>query len=112
MPGKLHNKTRRALTLNLTTKVAPLRKLYDRRTANADGSTSIAPTRIVIPDSITVLAGKCSGVLADGVAHCPEVAAAIARRDVAWIAEVAAPASEPAIEQGSEEPHRSRRRAG
>lgn len=97
MSGKLKNRTRRALTFNLTTKVAPIRHLFDRRVEHKDGSVSTQKRRLVLPDSVTVLAGKLSASLPDGVPHCPEVAAAIARRDVEWIPD------EPAAEAPAEE---------
>lgn len=95
MSGKLKNRTRRALTFNLTTKVAPVRQLFDRRVEHKDGSTSVAQRRLVFPDSVTVLAGKLSDSLPDGAPHCPEVAAAIARRDVEWVPDEPASSSKP-----------------
>lgn len=98
MSGKLKNRTRRALTFNLTTKVAPIRHLFDRRVEHKDGSVSTQKRRLVLPDSVTVLAGKLSTSLPDGAPQCPEVAAAIARRDVEWIPD------EPAAEAPAEAP--------
>lgn len=87
MSGKLKNRTRRALTFNLTTKVAPVRHLFGRRTDHRDGTVSIADKRLVLPDSVTVLTGKhnLSTSLPDSAVSCPEVAAALARKDVEWI---------------------------
>lgn len=87
MSGKLKNRTRRALTFNLTTKVAPVRHLFGRRTDHRDGSVTIADKRLVLPESVTVLAGKnnLSASLPDSAVGCPEIAAAIARKDVEWI---------------------------
>lgn len=85
MPGKLKNRTRRALVFNLTLKVAPVRQLFPRRVERKDGSVGIEDRRLVLPASVTVLAGKLSASLPDGVPHCPEVSAAIARREVEWI---------------------------
>lgn len=85
MPGKLQNLTRRAVVYNLTTKVAPVRHVFKRRTEHKDGTVRTVDRRLVLPDSVTVLAGKLSESLPDGVARCPEVIAAIARHDVKWI---------------------------
>lgn len=120
MSGKLKNRTRRALTFNLTTKVAPIRHLFDRRLEQKDGTVKTTQRRLVLPDSVTVLAGKLSDSLPDGAPHCPEVAAAIARRDVEWIPDpekVAEPEKPAEPEKASTEDDgasspRSRRRAG
>lgn len=85
MPGKLKNRTRRALTFNLTTKVAPVRHVFKRRTEQKDGSVTVGDRRLILPDSVTILSKGFSDSLPDGVPFCPEVAAAIARRDVEWI---------------------------
>lgn len=85
MAGKLKNRTRRAITLNLTTKVAPKRHVFSRVSESRDGSSAVTDRRLVLPDSITILAGSVSSSLPDSVQHCPEVAGAIQRRDVIWI---------------------------
>lgn len=84
MSGKLTNRTRKALTFNLTTTVAPVRKVFDRMIEDREGSRKTVQRRVVFPDSITVLVGTPTESLADGVQHCPEVAEAIKRRDVIW----------------------------
>lgn len=82
MTGKLKNRTRFQHTYNLSLKVAPLRKIYERQ-----GPNGVENRRIVLPDSVTVLAGvgTLSQSLPDGAKDCPEVAKAIARRDVFWV---------------------------
>lgn len=87
MAGKLKNLTRTARTYNLTTKVAPLRRMYPRATQLPDGGAAISDRRVVIPDSITILAGATSPVLEDGVLSCPEIAKAISKRDLLWLEE-------------------------
>lgn len=91
MAGKLKNRTRRAITLNLTTKVAPKRHVFSRVSESRDGSSAVTDRRLVLPDSITILAGSVSSSLPDSVQHCPEVAGAIQRRDVIWIQDASAP---------------------
>lgn len=93
MTGKLKNRTRFSHTYNLSLKVAPLRKIYERQ-----GSNGVENRRIVLPDSVTVLAGvgTLSPSLPDGAKDCPEVAAAIKRRDVIWVPDpVEAPSAAP-----------------
>jgi hypothetical protein len=102
MSGKLKNLTRVAKTYNLTTKVAPVRHLFARREEAKDGTVRVKDRRLVIPDSVTICAGKLSDSLPDGVPHCPDVAAAIARREVVWvpdeeIVEAKAETSEPEV---------------
>lgn len=99
MPGKLKNRTRLARTYNLTTKVAPVRHLFARREEHKDGTVKTHDRRLVLPDSVTVLGGGFSDLLPDGAPHCPEVAAAIARREVEWV-----PEPEKKAEPKSEQP--------
>ena len=118
MTGKLTNRTRTAQTYNLTNKVAPVRKIFERRTQTRDGVVSISDRRVVFPDSITILFGETSKSLPDGVKHCPEVVAALARRDVVWVQDpVEAAVAEPTKVEAAEaepasdgEPATSRRR--
>lgn len=92
MTGKLENKTRRALTFNLTTAIAPVRHIFARREEQKDGKVRHVDKRVVLPASVTVLARGTSESLPDGAAGAPEIASAIARGDVRWMPDpVAAP---------------------
>jgi hypothetical protein len=86
MPGKLENLTRRARTFNLTTRIAPIRALFDRREDQKDGTAKVVSRRVVYPDSISLLArGSTADDLHDGVPLCPEVAKAITKGEVRWV---------------------------
>jgi hypothetical protein len=100
--GTLENRTRTAKTYNLTLAVAPLRREYARRVEGPDGKVRSDMKRLVHPDSITLLAGEKRSKLPEQITACPEVAAAIARRELAWTPEPAAKAESASAEAPSE----------
>lgn len=79
MTVKLTNTQRTQQTFNLTREFAPKRHLFKSSTLNKDGSVSFSDRRVVIPDSVTLLAGE-SREFVDGILTCPEIKNAIASK--------------------------------
>jgi hypothetical protein len=104
--GKLKNLTRRVFVANLSTQVAPVRHLFNRREEHSDGTWGSTEKRVVLPDSITILTGQESESLPVQVTKCPEIEAAINERRLKWTDD---PAPEPvknALKAAAPEPAR------
>lgn len=78
----LISKSRQIQVFNLTRDIAPRRMILERRTETSDGGFARHDKRIVVPDSITLLAGARLENLHPAVVRAPEVVAAIQRGSV------------------------------
>lgn len=76
MSVRLTNTQRTQQTFNLTREFAPVRHVFPRAAESASGQGAARSVRLVLPDSVTFLAGE-SRVYPDGVMTCPEIRGAV-----------------------------------
>lgn len=105
MPVKLKNLTRMALPLNLTRGRPAVRVEALRSDKQSDGGMAQREVRLMLPDSITLLAGDTSEELPDVVKDCPEVLGAkLAGKLDVIVVKPSAPAPEAATAKAPVEP--------
>lgn len=81
MTTRLTNTSTTSQTFNLTREIAPLRRVYDRTKHDGKtGETYREQSRVIIPDSVTLLHGESRGGFPDNVVTAPELATKIAKK--------------------------------
>lgn len=95
---KLTNRTRTAKTYNLTVATAPHRMEVERRVDDREGNVRKETRRLMVPDSITLLAGE-TRIVPTGYLSAPEIKAALQRRELVRSA-VETPETAPVLETG------------
>lgn len=84
MKVNLHNRSRRALVLNLPYDMCGEpsfchRQMRGKVVQMSDGSKQVAPQKARLSTSLTILAGECKKGLPEAVLRAPEVQAAVKR---------------------------------
>lgn len=83
----LRNTSRTILVLNLPPDFAPKRAMYMRTVDHRNGSKELKEVRVVHGDSIHLLVGETRGGFSNAIRRCPEIIAAVARRQLELVEE-------------------------